>query len=76
MRSSLSCSALTAEGASVMRTLCALRLGECDHIADRIRTAQQHDEPIETERDAAMRGRAVVQGIQREIRTSPGPDPY
>src|SRR4051794_8898442 len=32
----------------------ALRLRECDDIADGIRMAEQHDQPVEAERDAAM----------------------
>ena len=44
--------------------LCALREG--NHLAQAGRSGQQHHNAIQTQRDAAMRRRAVLQRVQEE----------
>ena len=39
-------------------------LRERNHIADVVGAGQQHDEPVQPEGDAAVRGGAVVQGLE------------
>src|SRR5258706_2299984 len=46
--------------------LAALRLRECDHVADRIGADHQRHQPVEAEGDAAMGRRAVLQRLQQE----------
>jgi hypothetical protein len=48
------------------RALRALRLGKRDDIANRIGATQQHDQPVEAERNAAVRRRAILQRFQQE----------
>src|SRR5262245_41800473 len=51
---------------SGQQVLRALRLRECDHVANRIRLGHHRDDAVEPERDAAMRRRAVLQRIEQE----------
>src|SRR5690606_17643472 len=46
------------------QALALLGLGEGDDIADARRAAEQGAEAVETERDAAVRGRAVAEGLE------------
>src|SRR5512147_437151 len=46
--------------------LATLRLGERDDVANRLRAGHQGHQPVETEGDAAVRRRAVLQRLQQE----------
>ncbi len=43
-----------------------LRLGERDHVAQRVGAGQEHGEAVQAERDAAVRRRAVAQRLEQE----------
>ncbi len=47
----------------ILRTL---RLREGDHVADRVGAGHHRDNAVQAERDAAVRGRAILQGVQQE----------
>src|SRR5438128_1465949 len=47
-------------------TLSFLGLRERDHVADGVGTAEQHDQAIQAERDAAVRRGAVLKGVQQK----------
>ncbi len=42
------------------------RLGEGDHLTDRLLAGQKHDDPVQSQRDAAMRRSAVAECLQQE----------
>ncbi|CAM2152284.1 conserved hypothetical protein [Paraburkholderia tropica] len=48
------------------QTLRALRLRERDHVADRVGAGHHRDDAVQTERDTAVRRRAVLQRVQQE----------
>ena len=48
------------------QALRALGLGEGDHVADGFGAGHQRDQAIQPERQAAMRWRAVLQGVEQE----------
>ncbi len=48
------------------QTLRMLRFRESNHVANRIGTGLHRNDVIETEGDAAMLGRAVLQGVEQE----------
>src|SRR3954449_2124858 len=48
------------------RVAAAGRLRECHHLADRIGADKRCSEPVETERDAAMRWRSVAERLEQE----------
>src|SRR5687767_8122309 len=48
------------------RVLAGGRLGKCDHIPDRLPAGEQRRHPVEPERDAAVRRRAVLQRLDQE----------
>src|SRR5258706_11183386 len=50
-------------GEQVLR---ALRLGKGDHVADRLGAGHHGDDAIETEGDASVRRRAVLQRLEQE----------
>jgi len=43
-----------------------LRLGEGDHVAQGIGAAQEHGQPVEPSRDAAVGRWSVAEGVQQE----------
>jgi len=48
------------------------RLGESDHVPDRRFPGQQHDQPVDAQRDAAVRRSAMLQRVQEEPETVAG----
>src|SRR5258707_414871 len=56
-------------GEQVLR---ALRLGKGDHVADRLGAGHHGDDAIETEGDASVRRRAVLQRLEQESELLPG----
>ena len=44
----------------------ALRLGERDHIPDRLAVEHEHDQAVESQRDAAVGGGAEAEGVEEE----------
>ena len=48
------------------QTLGALGLGESDHVADGLGLGHQRDQAVQTEGQATVRGRAVLQCVQQE----------
>ena len=50
------------------QALGALGFGEGDHVADRLGTGHQGDDAVQAKRDAAMRWRAVLQGVQQKAK--------
>jgi hypothetical protein len=66
MCSSRSCASLTSVGASINRICRRLGLREGDHVANAVGSRHQHRQPIQSEGDAAVGRRAVLQRIQQE----------
>jgi hypothetical protein len=56
----------TSEGAPLIRSVALAVLGERDHVAQRLLPRHQHHEPVEAERDPAVRRRAVAQRLEEE----------
>src|SRR5690242_4116702 len=53
------------------RTLGFLRLGKGNHVANGIGVAEEHDEPVQAERDAAVRRRAEFKGFEEKSKLGP-----
>ena len=66
MCSSASCSGVTTDGHSLMKTPAALGFRKRHHLADRVGTAQEHRETIHAESHTAMRRRAVLKPLEEE----------
>jgi len=49
-----------------------LRLGEGDHVAQRIGTTQKHGQPVESGRDSTVRRWSVAEGVQQEAELGAG----
>ena len=64
MRRSLSWSSSTASGASKSGSTPVLGLGEGDDLADALDVQEEHDESLDAGRYAAVRGRAVLEGVE------------
>jgi hypothetical protein len=57
-------------GAMCKQILGPLSLGEGDDIADRLGTGHQGHDAVQTEREAAVRGRTVLERIEQEAELS------
>lgn len=66
MPSSSSCFSSTTPGASVIGQDASFTLGKAITVTNTGCIAHQHDDSVQTERQAAMRGYAVFEGIQKE----------
>src|SRR4029078_7450429 len=47
----------------------ALRLGECDHVADVVGAREQHDDAVDPRRDSPVRWHAVLERLEEETET-------
>ena len=72
MCNSFSCFGLTVEGAPGHQVHRLRRLGERDDVPDRLLAAQDGDDAVEPERDAAMRRRPVLERVEEEAEAQPG----
>src|SRR5215207_9978509 len=59
-------------GSAGQRVRAARRLGERDHIADRVASRQQRGDPVDPERQAAVRRRAEAQRVEQEAEARGG----
>jgi hypothetical protein len=54
------------------RALGFLRFGKGNHFTNGIGIAKEHDEPVQAERDAAVRRRAELKGFEEKSELGPG----
>ena len=50
-----------------------LRLGEGDDLTDVLLAGEEGDEPVDAEREAGVRRRAVAEGVEQEAEPTPAP---
>ena len=63
----------TSAGASHIRSVPLAVLGNGNHVADGSLARQDHHQPVEAERDAAVRRSAVLERFEQEAEACAGP---
>ena len=64
MPSSFSCSGPTSDGAFIIRSRPDVVFGKRDHVPDRRGARRERADPVEPERDPAVRRRAEPEGVE------------